>query len=180
MQLGMLEQHENFCWTGCSSGAGILRSVTTMDQIESEDMCSAACLKMVHHLIQYIIFLTNLLATASTTLITSTFLLAEQWPYHTFILTSEGWVMELLTGHPNRICKLGVHYEVFFELILELQRLGHTWSKFVSLEEQLAIFLYTSVTSLMVWHVGERFQRSNDMISQWAKHFNCYIIFAII
>jgi hypothetical protein len=39
-------------------------------------------------------------------------------PYHTSILSGEGWLLELLTGHPERIwTELGVHAEVFQELI---------------------------------------------------------------
>jgi hypothetical protein len=88
-------------------------------------------------------------------------------PYHTSILTGEGWVMELIAGHPERIrCELGVHHHVFAALIAELRRIGHTNSKHVSLEEQLAIFLYTCVTGLSIRHVGERFQRSNETISK--------------
>ncbi|KIM62568.1 hypothetical protein SCLCIDRAFT_119232, partial [Scleroderma citrinum Foug A] len=37
----------------------------------------------------------------------------------------------------------------------------------VSLEEQLSIFLYICVTGLLIRHVGECFQRSNDMISRY-------------
>ena len=88
-------------------------------------------------------------------------------PYHTSILSGEGWVQELLNGHPKRIqCGLGVTKEVFHQLIYELQTMGHTRSKYVSLEEQLAIFLYTSVTGLTVRHAGEKFQRSNATISK--------------
>jgi hypothetical protein len=88
-------------------------------------------------------------------------------PYHTSILSGEGWVQELLNGHPKRIqCELGVSKHVFHQLIHELQSMGHTRSRYVSLEEQLAIFLYTSVTGLTVQHVGERFQRSNSTISK--------------
>jgi hypothetical protein len=93
-------------------------------------------------------------------------------PYHTSILSGEGWVQELLNGHPKRIqCELGVTKEVFLELIHELQSMGHTQSRYVSLEEQLAIFLYTSVTGLSVRHVGERFQRSNATISKSVFYF---------
>ncbi|KIO14450.1 hypothetical protein M404DRAFT_90975, partial [Pisolithus tinctorius Marx 270] len=46
---------------------------------------------------------------------------------------------------------------------------GHKNSKFVTLEEQLTIFLYTCVTGLTIRHVGERFQRSNDTISRYFK-----------
>ncbi|KAJ7050996.1 hypothetical protein C8F01DRAFT_939060, partial [Mycena amicta] len=44
---------------------------------------------------------------------------------------------------------------------------GYTGSRHVSLEEKLAIFLYTCVTGLSVRHVGERFQRSNETISRY-------------
>jgi len=88
-------------------------------------------------------------------------------PYHTSVLTGEGWVMELLAGHPKRIrCELGVHQHVFVELISQLRSIGYMDSKHVLLEEQVAIFLYTCVTGLTSRHVGERFQRANATISQ--------------
>ncbi|KIK80391.1 hypothetical protein PAXRUDRAFT_158831 [Paxillus rubicundulus Ve08.2h10] len=58
-----------------------------------------------------------------------------------------------------------MHRKVFLQLISELRELGHANSKHVSLEEQLAIFLYMLVTGLTIRHVGEHFQRSNDTIS---------------
>ena len=89
-------------------------------------------------------------------------------PYHTSILTGEGWVLELLTGHPERIyAELGVHHHVFYALIAELKAAGHSDSRHVTLEEQLAIFLYASVTGLSIRHLGERFQRSNETISKF-------------
>ena len=64
--------------------------------------------------------------------------------------------MELLSGHPNRIrCELGVSHNVFLELIRELRRLGYGNSKYVSLEEQLAIFLYMSVTGFLVYYADD-------------------------
>jgi hypothetical protein len=44
--------------------------------------------------------------------------------------------------------------------------MGHCDSKNVTLEEQVAIFLYTCVTGLTTRHVGERFQRSNGTVSR--------------
>ena len=77
-------------------------------------------------------------------------------PWHTSMLTGQMWVIELLAGHPEHICTdLGVHKHVFYTIIDELCELGHTDSKFVTLEEQLAIFLYCSVTGLTVRHLGE-------------------------
>jgi hypothetical protein len=74
--------------------------------------------------------------------------------------------MELLASHPEQIrCELGVCHHVFAELITELHVMGYTNSKYVSLKEQLAIFLYASVTGLTIHHLGERFQQSNETIS---------------
>ena len=68
---------------------------------------------------------------------TSSLLLSitEREPYHTSILTDEGWVMELLAGYPKRIrCELGVHHHVFLELLQELRQLGHSqWDLCISL-----------------------------------------------
>ena len=88
-------------------------------------------------------------------------------PYHTSILTGEGWVLELLDGHPERMhTELGVRVPVFRKLVLELQEVGLGPSKHVSLEEKVAIFLYASVTGLSIRHLGERFQHSNETISK--------------
>lgn len=89
-------------------------------------------------------------------------------PWHTSILTGQMWVMELLTGHPEHIhTELGVHHHVFYALIDELHEIGHSDSKYVTLEEQLAISLYCSVTGLTIRHLGEQFQSSNETISKW-------------
>lgn len=87
-------------------------------------------------------------------------------PYHTSALSGDAWVRELIEGHPKRIrCELGVHLPVFKALIEELRAMGIGKSRNVTLREKLAIFLYKSVTGLSVEHVGERFQRSNDVVS---------------
>ena len=83
----------------------------------------------------------------------------ERQPYHTSILSGEAWVQELLHGHPRRIrTELGVEEPVFRELVIMLCNMGHNNLKNVTLEEQLAIFLYTCVTGLTPTHLGERFQ----------------------
>ena len=47
--------------------------------------------------------------------------------YHTSLLTGEGWVMELLAGHPTYInTELGVSCETFIALIEELHGMGHS------------------------------------------------------
>lgn len=87
--------------------------------------------------------------------------------YHTSKLSGQEWVEELMHGHPDRIyCELGVHLSVFVNLIITLRSMGYGDSKHVKLEEQLAIFLYGSVTGLSVRHLGERFQRSNETIAK--------------
>lgn len=87
--------------------------------------------------------------------------------YHTSILSGRAWVQELLYGHPERIrTELGMHEPVFRALIYDLYQMGHRDSKNITLEEQLAIFLYMCVTGLTIRHVGERFQRSNETISK--------------
>ncbi|KAJ8580964.1 hypothetical protein M405DRAFT_699533, partial [Rhizopogon salebrosus TDB-379] len=64
-------------------------------------------------------------------------------PYHTSSLSRIAWVTELLTGHPERIkCELGVRRHVFDVLVNLLRQAGLKDSKYILLEEQLAIFLY--------------------------------------
>jgi hypothetical protein len=88
-------------------------------------------------------------------------------PYHTSSLSGAAWVQELLAGHPRRIRnELGVCRGTFIMLVRAIQALGLQPSRHVSIEEQLAIFLYTVVTGLTCIHVGERFQRSPTTITK--------------
>ena len=87
-------------------------------------------------LAQYII----IIATLCTMILTPT----EPKLYHTSILLGQMWVDELLDGHPDRICcKLGLQKGAFHELLHALCCFSAADSKYVSLEEQLAIFLYS-------------------------------------
>jgi hypothetical protein len=96
--------------------------------------------------------------------------------YHTSALSGEDWVRELLNGHPEHICcELGVHKHIFRALIAYLKNIGHTHSQHVTLEEQLATFLYKCVTGLSIRHVSERFQRANDTISMYVFLAHCQI-----
>ena len=82
--------------------------------------------------------------------------LYDKTPYHTSALMGEMWVLELINGHPERICnELKVHKHVFLGLCDDLQRYGHQNSKHVTLEEQLAMFLYTCIMGLSIRHVSE-------------------------
>jgi hypothetical protein len=134
-----------------------------MDNIPPERPWLAAHIQIRRRLHQFVVLFLSIIVTATTAVVQS---LEGREPYHTSILTGEGWVMELLGGHPDRIrCELGMSQDVFFDLISDLRAMGHGNSKHVSLEEQLAIFLYAVVTGLTVRHLGERFQRSNGTIS---------------
>jgi phosphate starvation-inducible membrane PsiE len=96
-------------------------------------------------ILHYIALILNILLTAAH--------------YHMSALSGQEWVVELIVGHPEHIrCELGVHAYVFESLVEELCALGHTNSQYVSLEEQLAIFLYTCLTGLTIRHVGEHSQ----------------------
>jgi len=95
--------------------------------------------------------------------------LYDKKAYHTSLLSGHAWVQELLNGHPGRIrCELGVSHQVFNLLLSDLRGMGYKDSRYVTLEEQLAVFLYTCVTGLSTRHVGERFQRANSTIAKYA------------
>lgn len=64
-------------------------------------------------------------------------------PYHISTLHGHDWIQDLLNGHLECIhSELGVHKHVSVALIAELQAIDQKDSKFVTLEKQLAIFLY--------------------------------------
>lgn len=92
----------------------------------------------------------------------------NKMPYHTARLSGYDWVEDLLKGHPLRIrTELGVSRSVFEALILVLQDMGYQGSRWVSLEEQLAIFLYCSTSAFSTRRVDERFQHSTGTISRY-------------
>ena len=86
------------------------------------------------------------------------------------ILTGQEWLDELLIGHPKRFyASMGMHKHVFRELLRELIKVGLHDTRYVSSEEQLAIFLYLAVTGVAQRHLEERFQRSPDTISKYVQ-----------
>jgi hypothetical protein len=78
--------------------------------------------------------------------------------------------------HPNHIkTELRMCLHVFKNLYSVLQTCGLKLSKHILCEEQLAIFLYSSVTGLSIQHLGKQFQHTT-ILSQgiqiyliWAK-----------
>jgi hypothetical protein len=115
-----------------------------MDNIlpEQPQAWLTARIQMQRRLHQLIVLFLSIIITATTAVVQSLEGPGRE-PYHISILTGEGWVMELLGGHPDRIrCELGMSLDVYSDLISDLRAMGHVNSKHVSLEEQLAIFLY--------------------------------------
>jgi hypothetical protein len=71
-------------------------------------------------LLHYARILISILICATGSVLQSTYS-KDPEPYHTSILSGEGWVMELLTGHPECIrCELGMHAHAFEVLISKL------------------------------------------------------------
>jgi hypothetical protein len=89
-------------------------------------------------------------------------------PQNDLALTGHAWVRELLTGHPRHFHNmLGMSKHVFRILARELQNhagLGDT--KYIALEEQLALFLHLCRTGGSHRDLQKRFQRSPDTISK--------------
>jgi hypothetical protein len=74
--------------------------------------------QVYQHILQYSALVINILLTATATLVQSVY---TQEPYHTSALTGEGWVIELICGHPDCIwTELGVSHHVFNALLSEL------------------------------------------------------------
>lgn len=88
-------------------------------------------------------------------------------PYHTSALSGNAWVQELLHGHPDHIRnELGMRLHAFLAFVGELRQNGLNDTRYITVEEKAAIFLYMCVTGLKIRHVGERFQHANETISK--------------
>jgi hypothetical protein len=121
-------------------------------------------LEMRRRIHRIVLLVVSIILSATASIIETIY---SRHQYHTSALSGYAWVLELLTGHPERIrCELGMHKHVFLAIIDELRELGYGDSRSVTLEEQLAIFLYISVTGLSIRHAGERFQHANETMSR--------------
>ena len=77
------------------------------------------------------------------------------------------WMQELLDGPPEHFrSELGVRKNVFEQLVQELSAQGHTGCKKITLEQQLAIFLYVCASGLSCRHIGGRLGLSNETIKE--------------
>ena len=75
----------------------------------------------------------------------------DKQPYHTSALSGSAWVLELLTGHPKHIqSELGVQKHIFNILLQLLSNAGYGDSRYITLEEQLAIFLMLQACHLII------------------------------
>jgi len=92
----------------------------------------------------------------------------EKVPQHTSILSGQQWVDELREGHAGRFKnELGMSKHVFEKLLELLKKDGGLKdTRYVSAEEQLAIFLHFAHRALPNRGLQERFQRSGDTISK--------------
>ena len=124
---------------------------------ENDKQCHAAHLWTLQHIWQIMATFVTVVSAILTLLQVN--VSKDPEPYHTSILSGQGWVNELLVGHPACIHgELGVSQEVSLEMIMMLHNFGYGSSKYVQIKEQLAIFLYMSVTGLTIHHTGECFQ----------------------
>ena len=57
-------------------------------------------------------------------------------------------------------------YESMYSLLLCMDYMLSGLEGHIGLDEQAATFLYMFLTSLLIRHVGERFQNSNKIISK--------------
>jgi hypothetical protein len=100
-------------------------------------------------------------------------------PMYDSKLSGEAWVQELLHGHPGRFHdNLGMSKYVFRKLVQELQvYAGLHDSRYITKEEQIAIFLHLCRTGAVTRDIQERFQHSADTISKcvfWEYNLHFY------
>jgi len=92
----------------------------------------------------------------------------EKVAQHTSALRGQQWVNELQGGHPERFKnEIGMGKHVFNKLLEVLEENGGLKdTRYVSAEEQLAIFLHFAHRASSNRALQERFQRSGDTISK--------------
>jgi hypothetical protein len=97
------------------------------------------------------------------------------------VLTGQGWLNEILNLPIWIHEQLGVTWHVFQKLTHELQDLhGLCDSKYISADEQLAIFLHFARVGASSCMLQECFQRSGDTISKYVPLITIYSITYIV
>lgn len=85
-----------------------------------------------------------------------------------------------ILGHPTSFRRMmGMSKYVFQRLVTALRGAGLHATRYVSLEEQLGVFLRIAVTGLGNREMQERFQRSGETISKWVFNLH-YILWELI
>lgn len=92
--------------------------------------------------------------------------LFNKTPMHTSILTGEGRMKELFDGHPSTFYnEFGMSKHVFMRLVQELHQFtSFNDSKYITMIEQLGIFLWICRRGASVRDTMYHFQRSPDTI----------------
>lgn len=100
---------------------------------------------------------------------------------HDSPLTGFQWVLELLGGNIHRMEEqLGVRKHVFERLVDALWEAGLRHTPHVTIQEQVAIFLYAATTALPNRKIAERFQRSGDTISRSVRNSTRFLKFVLM
>jgi hypothetical protein len=100
-QLGLEPQFNNHIWNYCCLYHSIM-------DINYDNFYS-----WQRHILQSAALVVDSITKSTLSLLSQAFPLTVRYPYHTSILTGEGWVLELLTGHPWQIqTELGVSHHV--------------------------------------------------------------------
>ena len=104
--------------------------------VADEEQCAVrACMQCIQ---RYAALFISIILTITAVLVDSMFI---REPYHTSIPIGKGWVMELLSGHPNCICcELGVSHDIFVALISELQDMGMVIQNMYPLKNSFPFF----------------------------------------
>ena len=90
-------------------------------------------------------------------------------------LTCQGWLDELLPRHLKWLyASMGINKHVFHTLLQELITVGLYDTRYVSSEEQLAIFLFLAVMGVAQHHLEKCFQCSPDTILKCISSNLCH------
>lgn len=145
-----------------------------LDQCWSMDNEARTWWEIRNQLTQLAFLITHIILTAVVVIITSVYANQPEL-YHTSIFTSQGWVLELLTGHPERICcELKLHHHVFIELISKLHGIGYCESMTQDLFLWRNSWLFFFISVLLAWQFVMPASISRDPMRQFQseKHFN--------
>jgi hypothetical protein len=119
-------------------------------------------------------FIAILAAVTTPQILPSLFNYTHRRPMRTSPLSGSEYIQELLTcNHSERVQEvLRMKLKVFKFLREELKHCGLHDSKYITIDEQLAMFLYTVARNASNRDVQERFQHSGETVS---RYFNAVL-----